>query len=181
MSNEVKLTLLLKQIFSLIKLLNSETGTNQIAAGVAAGWVLGMTPAFSLQTILILMLCLTFRIQLGAMFLSAFFFSFIAYLLDSIFHQVGLSVLNMPHFAETWTALYNMPIIPWTRFNNTIVMGSGIVAFVLFPVVFLLAKFLIKKYRQKIVARFQQTKFFKALKATFLYQWYYKYDNLYGN
>ena len=41
------MTLILKQMFSLLKLLNSETGTNQIAAGVALGFIMGMAPAFS--------------------------------------------------------------------------------------------------------------------------------------
>ena len=60
------MTLLLKQIFQLLKLLNSEKGTTQIAWGVALGFVLGMTPAFSLQTILVLLLLLFFRVQIGA-------------------------------------------------------------------------------------------------------------------
>ena len=49
--------LLLNLLFALVKLLNSETGETQIAAGVAAGFILGMTPAFSLQTLLVF-LCL---------------------------------------------------------------------------------------------------------------------------
>ena len=174
------MTLILKQIFSLLKLLNSETGTNQIAAGVSFGFILGMTPSFSLQTILLILLCLLFRVQLGAVFVSAFFFSFAAYLLDPVFHSAGLTVLQNDGFQSLFTTLYNLPLIPLTRFNNTIVMGSGIVAIVLSPVIFVLAKVLIQKYRIVVVQRIQDTKLFKALKATSLYKWYYKYDSLYG-
>lgn len=173
--------LILKQLFGFIKLLNSETGTIQISTGIAAGFVLGMTPFFSLQSILIFLLLFIFRIQIGAAFVSAFFFSFMAYLLDPVFHYVGQAVLTAPSLQPLLTSLYNMPIIPMTRFNNTIVMGSGITAFLMTPFIFILTKKLVEKYRETVVARIKQTKFWKALQATSLYKWYYSYDQLYGS
>ncbi|MCB0415519.1 MAG: TIGR03546 family protein [Bdellovibrionales bacterium] len=174
------MTLLLKQIFQLFKLLNSDTGTNQIAAGIAAGFILGMTPAFSLQTILVLFIIFFFRVQIGAAFMFAAFFKFSAFLLDPLFDSVGQSILRISSMQELYKTLYNMPIVPFTRFNNSIVMGSGIVAIILSPVIFILAKFLIQKYRLSVVEKFKSSKFFKALKATGFYKWYVKYDDLYG-
>lgn len=174
------MTLILKQIFTLLKLLNSETATNQIAAGISFGFILGMTPAFSLQSLLIFFLCLVFRVQLGAMFLSIFAFSFMAYILDPLFHSAGLYVLQIEGLRPLFTTLYNLPIIPMTRFYNTLVIGSGIISIILSPIVFIISKILIVKYRKSVVDRFKDTKFFKALKATSFYKWYYKYDNLYG-
>lgn len=173
--------LLLKQLFGFIKLLNSETGTIQISTGIAAGFVLGMTPFFSLQSILIFILLFIFRIQIGAAFLAAFFFAFIAFLLDPVFHEVGRLILTSKSLEPLFTQLYNMPIIPLTRFNNTIVMGSGVVSILLTPFVFLAARSLVKKYRATVVARIKETKIWKALQATTLYRWYYSYDQLYGN
>lgn len=174
------MTLLLRQFFSFLKMLNSETGHNQIAAGIACGFVLGMTPALSLQTLLVFLIVFFFRVQFGAATLAAFFFKFIAYLLDPTFHAVGSSVLEIPALQGLFTSLYNMPIVPLTRFNNTIVMGSGVVTIIAFPFVFLLSRAMILKYRVTILVRIQQTKFWKAVKATSLYEWYYKYDKLYG-
>lgn len=171
---------LLKQVFALIKLLNSETGTNQIAAGVACGFILGMTPALSLQSLLVFLVIFVFRVQAGAAFLTAFFFKFIAYGLDPVFHQVGTLVLENEGLKPLFTTLYNMPIVPMTRFNNTIVMGSGVVTVLMFPVVFFMSKGLVIKYRVSVVQRLQATKFWKALKATSLYQWYYKYEQYFG-
>ena len=71
------MTLLLKQLFSLINLLNSDTGVNQIAAGFACGLILGFAPVLSLQALLVFICIFLFRIQLGAALLSAFFFAFI--------------------------------------------------------------------------------------------------------
>jgi len=172
--------LILKQLFQLIKLLNSDTGTNQIATGLAAGFVLGMTPFFSLQSILIFVCLLVFRIQIGMAFLSAFAFSFVAYLLDPVFHAVGTLALENAGLKNLWTTLYNLPIVPMTRFNNTIVMGSGIVSLVLAPFVYLIGRQLVIRYRVSVVEKFKQTKFWKAVQATSLYKWYYTYDNLYN-
>lgn len=174
------MALILKQIFQLIKLLNSETGTNQIAAGIAAGFILGMSPALSLQSLVLFLFIIIFRIQFGACMLAAFFFKFVAYLLDPAFHSVGASVLEMAGMRDLFITLYNMPLIPLTRFNNSVVMGSGIVGFLLAPIIFIASKIMIQKYRVKVLAKFQETKLWKAVKATSLYKWYYKYDNLYS-
>jgi uncharacterized protein (TIGR03546 family) len=174
------LTILLKQIFGLIKLLNSETGTNQIAWGIAAGFVLGMSPMLSLQTLLIIFLILIFRIQAGAAFLAAFFFKFVAYLLDPYFALAGALVLESSSLKGLFTTMYNMPLVPLTRFNNSIVMGSGLTAILLMPVIYIVSRMLIVKYRIAIVQRFQNTKFWKAVKATAFYKWYATYDSFYG-
>ncbi len=174
------MTLLLKQLFGFLKLLNSETGSHQIAWGISLGFVLGMTPVLSLQTFLVILILLFFRVQIGAALIAAFFFKFVAYLFDPFFHSIGSSVLTMDSLQPLFTTLYNMPIIPFTRFNNSIVMGSGVLAFLLTPVIFFLSLWAIKKYREKVYEKFKQTKFFKALKATALYNWYVKYDEFYG-
>jgi uncharacterized protein (TIGR03546 family) len=167
---------LLKQIFAFIKLLNSDTGTISLASGITCGFILGMTPVLSLHSLLVFMFILFFRVQVGAAFLAAFFFKFSAFLLDPIFHQTGTYVLELQSLKSLFTTLYNLPIIPFTRFNNTIVMGSGVITFILSPLIFALSFFLIKKYREVVVERFKKTSFWKAVEATKFYQWYYKYD-----
>jgi uncharacterized protein (TIGR03546 family) len=173
-------TLLLKQIFAFLKLINSDTGENQIAAGIACGLILGFAPVFSLQTILVFILLFFFRIQIGAAFLAAFFFKFPAYLFDPIFHRIGKAILETKSLEGVFTTLYNMPIIPFTKFYNTVVMGAGVTSLLLFPVVYMVSKMLIIKYRVADVAKFQQTKFWKAVKATSFYKWYATYDSLYN-
>ena len=174
------MTFLLKQIFSLLNLLNSDTGHNQIAAGIACGLILGFAPAFSLQTVLVILILFFFRIQIGAAIIAAAGFKFIAYLLDPVSNASGMNVLEIDALKPLFTELYNMPIVPLTRFYNSIVMGAGVISIVLAIPVFFLSKALILKYRATVVARYHQTKFFKALKATKFYGWYASYNNLYG-
>jgi len=78
--------LILKQLFAFIKLLNSDTGNISLAAGMTCGFILGMTPSLSLHSLIIFLLLFLFRIQIGAAFVTAFFFKFIAFLLDPAFH-----------------------------------------------------------------------------------------------
>lgn len=174
------MTLLLKQIFNFLKLLNSDTGTNQLASGLAFGLILGFAPFISIQTFLVLIIVFVFRVQIGAVFLSAFFFKFVAFLFDYPAHLLGKTVLEMEGLKGLFTSMYNMPLVPMTRFNNSIVMGSMIVSILLFPFVYVLFQKLILKYRQTVVARFKGTKYWKAFTATKLYNWYCTYDKLYG-
>jgi uncharacterized protein (TIGR03546 family) len=174
------MTLLLKQLVGLLKLLNSETGQNQIAAGIACGFILGMTPAFSLQTLLVFLCLFAFRIQMGMAFLACFFFKFVAWVFDPAFDSLGRSLLEAPSLASLWTALYNMPLVPLTRFNNSVVMGSGVAAILLSPVVFFVSRALVVKYRETIVARFKETKAWKLFKATPLFNWYVTYEKHFG-
>ncbi len=174
------MTLLLKQIFSFIQLLNSETGHNQLAAGLACGLILGFAPTLSLQGILVLLVILLFRVQMGAAFLSAFFFKFTAWILDPVSDQIGKGILEQPSLRPLFVELYNMPIVPLTRFNNSVIMGAGVLSLILVIPMFFIFRMAVLKYRVTILARFQKTKLWKLMKATTLYQWYEKYHQLYG-
>jgi uncharacterized protein (TIGR03546 family) len=168
--------LILKQLFSFIKLLNSDTGNISLAAGMTCGFILGMTPVLSLHSLVIFLILFFFRIQIGAALVTAFFFKFVAFLLDPVFHAVGSKVLEMESLQGLFTTLYNMPIVPFTRFHNSIVMGSAVVTFALSPLVFIAGQYFIIKYREIFLARFKETKVWKVVEATKFYQWYHKYD-----
>lgn len=174
------MTLILKQIYSFFKLLNSDTETSPLAWGLTLGLILGFAPFISIQTLLVLFVLFIFRVQMGAAFLSAFFFKLIAYFFDVPAHHLGTAVLEAEPLRPLFTALYNMPLVPMTRFNNSIVMGSMIVSLILAPFAYFIFKALIRKYRQLVVARIKNTKIWKAMAASKFYDWYSKYDNLYG-
>lgn len=174
------MTLLIKQIISFIQLLHSDTGKNQMAAGLAFGVFLGFAPFISIQTFLVLLIVFLFRVQLGAAFLSAFFFKFVAYLLDPVADPIGRSMLENASLRPLWTHMYNVPLLPMTRFNNSIIMGSFLISLILCPILFFVFRILIEKYQTNFVQKFEQTKAWKAFKASKFYFWYEKYNDLYG-
>lgn len=174
------MTLLLKQLFALIKLLNSDTGTNQIAAGFACGLILGFAPMLSLQALLVFICIFLFRIQIGAALVSAFFFAFIAWLFDPVSDMVGSAILEAEALRPMFTAMYNMPFVPFTRFYNSITMGAGVVSVALAPLVFLGSKRLVLAYRAKVVERFKRNLWWKMWTGTALFKWYANYEKLRG-
>ncbi len=174
------MTLLLKQLFAFFRLLNSDTGLNQLALGLSLGVILGFSPFLSLQTFIVLVCCFFFRIQLGAAFLSAFFFKFIAFLFDPLTDKLGQVALEAESLRPLYVQMYNMPLVPLTRFNNSIVMGSGIVGFLLVIPLFFAFRKLITRYRETVVAKYQQSKIWKLWAGTSFYKWYLKYEQLYG-
>ena len=174
------MSILIKQIINLIQLLHSDSGKNQIAAGLAFGVFLGFAPFISIQTLLVLLIVFIFRVQLGAAFLSAFFFKFIAYLLDPVADPIGRSLLENHSLKLIWTQMYNVPLLPMTRFNNSIVMGSFVISIILCPILFFVFRILITKYRESLVKRIEATPFWKAIKMSKFYNLYKKYNELYG-
>lgn len=174
------MSLLLQQIFGFFKLLNSETGHNQIATGIAFGLILGFSPALSIQSFLVFIIIFIFRIQIGAALISAFFFKFAGYIVDPWADHLGRWVLENPDLRPLFVEMYNLPLIPFTQFNNSIVMGSGVLAIVLSPLVFILSRVLILKYRKQIVEKFKSSKVWKAFAATAFYKWYNTYQSLSG-
>jgi uncharacterized protein (TIGR03546 family) len=174
------MTLMLKQVFAFLRLLNSDTETTSLAAGLALGIILGFSPILSLQALLLIVLCLFVRIQLGALLVSAFFFKFVAYLFDPLTDALGRAILETSSLRELFVSLYNIPLVPFTRFNNSIVMGSAAIGLLFVIPMFFIFRLLILKYRELVVARIKGTKWWKAMQATAFFKWYATYDKLYG-
>jgi len=174
------MTLMMKQLFALFRLLNSDTGTNQIAAGVACGMILGFAPMLSLQGLLVFLCMFLFRIQIGAALTSAVFFAMVAWLFDPVSHAVGAAILETASLQPLFTTLYNLPLVPLTRFNNSVVMGAGVISLLLAPLVYFGSKRLIVVYRVQVVARFKSSPFWKLWGGTTFFKWYSTYEKLHG-
>ncbi len=164
-------------IIKLIRMMHSETDPRQISLGFALGMIPGFTPLASLHNLLVLLASLLFRVNIGAALLSWGAFKILAYALDPLFHQIGLFVLTRIGFLKgLWTALYNAPIFPYTRFNNTVVMGSLIFSILAFLPVYWGGKVMILKYRETLMERLNRLKIVQLFRASSLYKWYSRYS-----
>jgi len=173
-------TILLKQLFALFNLLNSDDGEKQIAFGLVLGLILGFSPFFSVQSFFLILCFFVFRIQFGAALVAAFFFKFIAFLIDPLADKMGRFILELEPLRGLFTTMYHMPIVPYTRFNNSIVMGSFFVAIILMIPMYFVFIALIRKYRSAIVEKFKSSKLWKMWKATTVYKLYTQYESLVG-
>jgi len=158
----------------LISGLSENTTPGQIAGGVAFGVIIGLVPKANLTAQILLVLLMIFRTNVSVALVTATLVTLITPLTDLAANPLGFAVLQAPALNGMWTKLYNMPVVPWTDFNNTIVMGSLLIGILLFAPVFVAAKkaavLYDSTYRQKILG----SKFVKALKSSWLCEWYFR-------
>jgi uncharacterized protein (TIGR03546 family) len=115
---------LLKLLQSLIKTLHSDGTPGPVAAGRAVGAVLGLTPLMNGHNLLVFSLVLLLNVSFGGAMLGWMAFLPVGFLLDPLFHAIGLQLLQAPSLRALWTGWYNTPLVPYTNFNNTVVLGS---------------------------------------------------------
>jgi uncharacterized protein (TIGR03546 family) len=171
---------MLRAILKLLHVLNSEAEPGQISLALAFGLITGFTPLWSLHNLLVLLLVLVLRVNLSAFLLGTAVFSGIAYLLDPVFHRVGLAVLTAQPVEGVWIALYNSTLWRIERFNNSIVMGSLVVSLALFVPTVLALNWAIRQYRARVLASVKRLRIVQALTATKFAQMYRAYSNLGG-
>jgi len=163
---------MIELVANLLKILNSETEPRQISLGVCFAMVAGFTPLWRPHNLLVLLLVLVLRVNLSAFLLAWGVFSALAYLLDPLFHSLGLTLLNAEGLQALWAGLYNHPWFPLTQFNHSITMGSLAVTILLFVPLLLLCNFIIRNYREHILAWVQKSKVGQMLKATKIFEAY---------
>jgi uncharacterized protein (TIGR03546 family) len=76
---------------------------------------------------------------------------------------LGWSILHIDSLQPLFTTMYNMPFVPFTKFNNTLVMGGLAAGIVLWLPVFFLFKALIPLYRNHLAPKIRNSKLVKKL------------------
>lgn len=166
--------LILKLIAGFLQALNAKATPRAIAGGFALGAVIGLTPKGSLHNAVILLLIFLLPVNKSASIVSAILLAIFAPLGDPLFNALGRSLLTAPSLRGVWTTLYNTPVVPWTRFNNTLVLGSLLVSIALSVPLFYAAVWGVKKYRERIVAVASKWKIVHLIKVSKLYALYEK-------
>ncbi len=167
--------LLLKLLRQLIKTLNSQGTPGQVAAGMALGACLGLTPLVNAHNLLVFMVALITNVALGGVFLGWSLMALLGFILDPLFHAIGNWLLGMPALQGLWTSLYNTPGVPLTNFNNSVVLGSFVFWLVAAYPLFLLFRYLIARYRTHVYERLKQTHAFQVIagsRVADVYRWF---------
>src|SRR5213079_2901951 len=163
---------LIKLMQSLIGALHSEGTPGQLAAGICLGSVLGLTPLLNLHNAIVFAALVLLNVSFAGGMLGWALFVPLGFLLDPLFDWIGHQLLFTPAFTPFFTSLYNMPIVPLTNFNNTIVLGSFVFALVVAIPLFFALRWAVARYRETVGARVRQSKFYQALTASKLYNVY---------
>ena len=154
--------------------ITSETEPPQIAAGVALGFLIGLLPKATLTVQVLLVLVMALRVNAPMALLTILATSLLNPLFDHLTDPIGYALLSSQSLAPFWTRLYNTPVVPWTGFNQTVMLGGLIFGLALFAPVYITAKKGAVAYNARFKDKVMNSKIMKGLKGLWLLDWYFK-------
>ena len=156
-----------------IKLFRAGQDPRQIAGGFALGSILGLSPMMTLQGVFVWVIILVLNVNISAALLAITLCALVAYIFDPVFNWLGYALLvNVDALRGLWTWLYNAPVAPLTRFNNTVVMGSFVVAVLAFVPIYLGMQRFVIAYRTHVGARVEKWKIYQIVSKSALVKLY---------
>jgi len=76
---------------------------------------------------------------------------------------LGWEILHIEALYPIYTTMFNMPFVPFTNFNNTLVMGGLVGGIILWFPVFFLFRALIPVYRNTIAPKIRNSKIVQTI------------------
>ena len=155
------------QFRSMILALHSSDSPGRIALAVAIGSIAGWMPFNFIVTPIILIFLYILNINTSFGLLSVAIVTLFSYVLDPFAGHLGRWILtDIPALKPLWTSLFNCPIVPFTNFNNTVVMGSFVIGLLLALPLYFLSQRAVIRYRNKWHDQLEKTKFFKWIRTS---------------
>lgn len=155
--------LILRPLRLLFKALVIESTPTQMSYGLAFGVLLGLVPKGNLLAIALGVLVAATRVNLAIVACAAVVVTLASSWLDTTFDQVGVYVLSQPSLRSFWEAVYDTPMMPWTDFNNSIVMGSFICGLLLIWPVHRISRPVFQKYSESLARYIRDWRITKIL------------------
>ena len=155
---------MLKPIAKLIVALNGNLGKTQIAAGFAWGLLLSLIPAGNVFWIVLFVGSFFFKHHHWSKMLVLAIFKIISVAVAPLVDMAGWEILHIEALQPFFTTLYNMPFVPLTRFNNTLVAGGLVCGIVLWLPAFFLGLHMIPLYRNNLAPKIRNSKLVKSIK-----------------
>ncbi len=163
---------MLRLIAKVLKGLASEQRPAQLALAFALAMVAGITPLATPHNLVVLLLVLCLRINLSIFLVGLALFSALGLALAPLFHHLGLLLLTAPALHGSWVALYNTVPGRMEGINNTVVVGSLVVALIALVPLHLLGVVFVRRYREHLLAWVRKTRLAQLLKASKLWRAY---------
>jgi uncharacterized protein (TIGR03546 family) len=155
---------MIKGIAQFILALNSNEKKTQVAAGFSWGVLLALLPAGNVFWVTLFFVSLFFKHNQGAKLIVTALLKLAMPLVYPLTDRLGWSLLHFNELQPLFTMLYNMPFVPFTRFNNTLVAGGLAAGIVLWIPVFALISALVPLYRNSVLPKITNLKVIKTIK-----------------
>lgn len=151
-------------IAKLIVALNSNSRPGEMASAIAFGFLLALIPGGNFLWTLLFILAFFLKHNMGSFLLSLALFRLVTPFFDPALSSLGGIILETSFLRGGFTILYNLPLLSYTNFNNTVVMGAFAAGVALWIPVFLLFDKLVRIYRKTLAPKIAESKLVKALK-----------------
>ncbi|MCR5496136.1 MAG: TIGR03546 family protein [Treponema sp.] len=154
---------MLSYIVSFFKFLNSNSKPSQIANSFCIGLILGFMPKNNIFWFILLFFFAFVRINKCGYGIMILLGSLFAFMFDSLFDSIGYAVLTFAPLENFYAFLLDLPLVGFTKFNNTVVCGSFIFGLLCYIPLFFLICFFVKFWRKTLAPAFVNSKFVKAV------------------
>lgn len=118
------LGMILSPLNSLAELLLAKTTPARLAGGFALGMMCGLVPKGNLTAMALFMLLCALSVNQVAGLLALAIFSAAAVFTDRYANFLGEMLLSSSLLRPLWTYLADLPLMPWTNFHNSLVLGN---------------------------------------------------------
>lgn len=152
----------LRPLRLLMKSLVTQTTPHQLATGFAFGVLIGLIPKGNLIAVTLGVILAASRANLAIAAGVIIAVSGLSGFFDPQFHAIGHFLLSLPALQSLWTWLYNQPLMQWTSFQNTVVLGSLVAGLALVWPAYRGSRPLFEKYSSPVAgwaARFRLVRF----------------------
>lgn len=154
---------MIKAIAKLVLALNGNVKKSQLAAGFAWGLLLGLIPMGNFFWVVLFVGSFFFRHNHAAKLLSMAVLKILSPVFAPLVDQLGWAILHIEVLQPMFTGWYNMPFVPFTKFNNTLVAGGLVGGAVLWLPAFALFMALIPLYRSTIGVKLANSKILRVI------------------
>jgi len=156
-------TWLLGPLRKVVAVFTGEGSPEAIAFGCAMGMMVGLMPKGNLTAAAISMFVLATQANLASAALSGTLFSWAGVWTDPLAHRLGSAILTQPAWQKSFARLYELPLMPWTALNNTVVVGSLVLAVVLFYPVYRVTWLLFSRHQAPLAEKLREYRVDKLL------------------
>ncbi|RYZ58627.1 MAG: hypothetical protein EOP07_06450 [Proteobacteria bacterium] len=114
---------------------SSRSSFLQILLALLWGSWLGFTPTWLTLQVAVLLVAIIFLRLPWIWMATSFAVSWLAaaFLLDPLMDKVGVLLLREPALDHFWTEMAKAPVLPWTHFNNSMVLGAFLLGILTIP------------------------------------------------
>jgi len=173
--------LLIKFLSQIFALFNGEVSKKQIGAGYAYGAIIGLMPVAGIFPLFLTLLSFIINFNLPAVGLAILVTKIQSFFVDPLSNYIGYTLLvKIPALKGFWTTLYNLPIVPYTKFNNTLVLGSFVFGVLSIIPNFFFMFWVVELYRTRFRDKVQQFKIVQIVKASSFYKYYLTFRKIKG-